>query len=64
MTTALLALVDAVRQMLANIELTSQEGDTDVSRLIETLTRFQDVSAVATDGTPIGYVQRRGHGRR
>ena len=39
--TALLALVDAVRQMLASIEMTGQEGETDYARLVETLTRLR-----------------------
>ena len=39
--TALLSLVDAVRSMLAKIEGTGEEGDTDYSDLIETLTRLQ-----------------------
>jgi two-component system chemotaxis sensor kinase CheA len=40
-TSALLALVDAVRQMLVNIETTGQEGDGDYTSLINTLTRLQ-----------------------
>lgn len=40
-TTALLSLVDAVRQMLAQIETTGREGDADYTRLIETLSRLQ-----------------------
>ena len=40
-TSALLALVDAVRQMLVNIETTGQEGEGDYTSLIETLTRLQ-----------------------
>ena len=40
-TSALLAMVDAVRQMLVNIETTGQEGDGDYTSLIETLTRLQ-----------------------
>jgi two-component system chemotaxis sensor kinase CheA len=40
-TSALLALVDAVRQMLVNIETTGQEGEGDYTSLIETLTRVQ-----------------------
>jgi two-component system chemotaxis sensor kinase CheA len=39
-TSALLAMVDAVREMLSNIERTSQEGDGDYSRLVETLSRL------------------------
>ncbi len=40
-TSALLAMVDAVRQMLVHIENTGQEGEGDYSSLIEDLTRLQ-----------------------
>ncbi len=40
-TSALLAMVDAVRQMLVHIENTGQEGEGDYSSLIEELTRLQ-----------------------
>jgi chemotaxis protein histidine kinase CheA len=40
-TTALLAMVDAVREMLVNIETTGKEGEGNYSALIETLTRLQ-----------------------
>ena len=40
---ALLATVDAVRQMLASIETTGVEGERDDSELIATLTRLQSV---------------------
>ena len=40
-TSALLALVDAVRQMLVSIENNGQEGDGDYTALIKTLTRLQ-----------------------
>ncbi len=40
-TSALLAMVDAVRQMLVSIETTGQEGEGDYASLIETLTRLQ-----------------------
>ena len=39
-TTALLSMVDAVRQMLSQIEATGQEGERDDSILIATLTRL------------------------
>ncbi len=42
---ALLALVDAVRQMLAAIESTGQEGDGDYTTLIATLTSLQEQPA-------------------
>ncbi len=41
-TSALLAVVDAVRTILANIESTGQEGDVDYSALIDTLGRLLD----------------------
>ncbi len=40
-TTALLSMVDAVRQMLSQIEAAGQEGERDDSVLIATLTRLQ-----------------------
>jgi two-component system chemotaxis sensor kinase CheA len=40
-TTALLGMVDAVRQMLSQIEISGQEGERDDSLLIATLTRLQ-----------------------
>jgi two-component system chemotaxis sensor kinase CheA len=40
-TSGLLVMVDAVREMLANIEATGQEGDRDYQTLIESLTRLQ-----------------------
>jgi two-component system chemotaxis sensor kinase CheA len=42
-TTALLSMVDAVRQMLSQIEAAGQEGERDDSALIATLTRLQRV---------------------
>jgi two-component system, chemotaxis family, sensor kinase CheA len=44
-TTALLSMVDAVRQMLSGIEKSGQEGERDDSLLIATLTRLQQQSA-------------------
>src|SRR5258708_977877 len=41
-TSALLGMVDAVRQMLASIESSGQEGDGNYDALIATLTRLQD----------------------
>lgn len=40
-TTALLGMVDVIRQMLGNIEKTAQEGERDDSTLIVELTRLQ-----------------------
>ena len=42
-TSGLLVMVDAVREMLANIEATGQEGDRDHQTLIESLTRLQNL---------------------
>ncbi|MGA8314016.1 MAG: chemotaxis protein CheA [Terriglobales bacterium] len=43
-TTALLSMVDAVRQMLREIQATGQDGDADYPELRETLTRLQTSS--------------------
>jgi two-component system chemotaxis sensor kinase CheA len=54
-TTALLAMVDAVRQMLASIESAGAEGERDDSGLIATLARLQQTDAVApTPKAPAG----------
>ena len=44
-TTALLGMVDAVRQMLKEIGSTGQDGDVDYPELRETLTRLQNPTA-------------------
>ena len=44
-TTALLSMVDAVRQMLQKIQATGQDGSADYPELRETLTRLQDSGA-------------------
>jgi chemotaxis protein histidine kinase CheA len=41
MTSGLLAMVDAVREILVNIETTGQEGEGDYTALVELLTRLQ-----------------------
>ncbi len=41
-TTGLLSLVDAIREMLGNIEQAGTEGETDFSDLIKTLIRLQE----------------------
>jgi two-component system chemotaxis sensor kinase CheA len=41
LTTALLGMVDAVRQMLGSIEVSGAEGERDDTQLIATLTRLQ-----------------------
>src|SRR5258708_27979351 len=47
LTTALLGLVDAVRQILGSIEASGGEGERDDSVLISTLTRLQQPAAPA-----------------
>jgi len=49
MTSALLAMVDAVREMLAAIEATGSEGDGDYSELIERIRRLDDAPASAAE---------------
>jgi two-component system chemotaxis sensor kinase CheA len=59
-TTALLGMVDAVRQMLKEIQSTGQDGEVDYPELRETLTRLQNsaanpdavVNAVLASSTP------------
>ncbi len=51
-TTALLGMVDAVRQMLKEIESTGQDGDADYPELRETLTRLQTSAAGSTGQAP------------
>ena len=46
-TTGLLSMVDAVRQMLKEIESTGQDGDDTYPELIATLTRLQETSSAA-----------------
>jgi two-component system chemotaxis sensor kinase CheA len=48
-TTALLSMVDAVRQMLSQIETAGQEGERDDSLLIATLTRLQQPPAAPAE---------------
>lgn len=42
-TTGLLTLVDAIRQMLANVEATGGEGDADYAELVQTLIDLQSL---------------------
>ena len=51
LTTALLGMVDAVRQMLKEVESTGQDGDNDYPELRETLTRLQNpaIAGVSTE---------------
>jgi two-component system, chemotaxis family, sensor kinase CheA len=54
MTTALLAMVDAIRQMLASVEAIGNEGERNDQELIQTLTRLlQGTAAVAKTETPV-----------
>jgi len=46
-TTALLSMVDAVRQMLGSIEESGSEGERDDTKLIGTLTRVQQLPEIA-----------------
>jgi len=47
LTTALLGMVDAVRQMLGSIDVSGGEGERDDTKLIATLTRLQAVARSA-----------------
>jgi two-component system chemotaxis sensor kinase CheA len=49
--TALLAVVDAVRQMLAKVEETETDGDGDFSSLIQTLERLKEAGVRQKSGT-------------
>src|ERR1700685_439073 len=50
LTTALLGMVDAVRQMLGSIEASGAEGDRDDADLIPTLTRLQQPPQAPSKG--------------
>jgi len=52
-TTALLSMVDAVRQMLKEIQSTGQDGQADYPELRETLTRLQTPGAAAAPVVPV-----------
>ena len=52
LTTALLGMVDAVRQMLTEIASTGQDGDIDYPELRETLTRLQTPAAGIVSPSP------------
>ena len=52
LTTALLAMVDAVRQMLASIEASGNEGERDDQALIATLTRMLSANGESAAATP------------
>ncbi|HWY21645.1 MAG TPA: chemotaxis protein CheA [Candidatus Acidoferrum sp.] len=59
LTTAMLGMVDAVRQMLSQIEMTGQEGERDDSVLIATLTRLQQ-PAIASAKTAADVARKNG----
>ncbi len=48
--TALLNMVDAVREMLSKIEASNSDGEEAYAALVETLTRLKDQEATATGG--------------
>lgn len=57
--TTLLQTVDAIRQILSQIEATGQEGDGDYSELIEALTQLQQPEkAVTVSVSPLGAVSQ------
>jgi two-component system chemotaxis sensor kinase CheA len=57
--TTLLQTVDAIRQILSQIETTRQEGDRDYSALIETLTQLQEPQkAVTVSPSPLPAVSQ------
>jgi two-component system chemotaxis sensor kinase CheA len=51
-TTALLSMVDAIRQMLKEIKATGQDGDADYPELRETLTRLQTPTVAHAKASP------------
>jgi two-component system, chemotaxis family, sensor kinase CheA len=51
-TTALLGMVDTVRQMLREIESTGRDGEVDYPELRETLTRLQTLPVVSVGPAP------------
>ncbi|HET6144325.1 MAG TPA: chemotaxis protein CheA [Candidatus Acidoferrales bacterium] len=50
-TTGLLAMVDAIRDMLREIQKTGQDGNETYPKLIETLTKLQEQSQKPTDAS-------------
>ncbi len=58
LTTALLGMVDAVRQMLKEIQSTGQDGEVDYPELRETLTRLQQVGASAVKSAELPAHQK------
>src|SRR6476620_10685438 len=62
MTTGLLSLVDAVREMLASIESDGNEGGTDYTELTKTLIRLQEAKLageeIAEPAAPVAVPQQ------
>jgi len=56
-TSALLSLVDAIRQMIGSIESTGSEGDQDYSVLVKKLTDLQQDSPVTADQAETASVE-------
>ena len=56
LTTALLGMVDAVRQMLGSIDVSGGEGERDDTKLIATLTRLQQSSEAPELPSSIGDI--------
>ena len=52
MTSGLLAMVDAVRQMLGEIQTTGKDGEEDYSALMQELTRLQQSGTEAVSSVP------------
>jgi two-component system, chemotaxis family, sensor kinase CheA len=59
-TSGLLAMVDAVRQMLSSIEATGGQGERDDSELIARLTRLQQAPEAADKDAPDGKTPEAG----
>src|SRR5580693_8511084 len=57
-TTALLGMVDAVRQMLKEIQSNGQDGQNDYPELRGTLTRLQQVGSTAAGEDVVGVSPR------
>jgi two-component system chemotaxis sensor kinase CheA len=53
-TSALLAMVDAVRHMLANIESTGNDGDNDYAELVARLNELQEILTPSADASSDG----------
>ena len=63
LTTALLGMVDAVRQILGQIEAAGQEGERDDSILIATLAQLREIFFVAAVVLTVGWLWLRARRR-